>query len=41
MCYPVPCICGKTTWQGCGDHIDTVKTQVAPEDWCPGEHATA
>ncbi|HZP15187.1 MAG TPA: phosphomethylpyrimidine synthase ThiC [Nocardioides sp.] len=37
MCYPVPCTCGKTTWQGCGDHIDSVKAQVRPEDYCDGQ----
>ncbi|MEB3070576.1 hypothetical protein [[Mycobacterium] vasticus] len=37
MCYPVPCrICGKTTWDGCGDHIAEVKASVPPEQWCPG-----
>ncbi|EEH64190.1 hypothetical protein HMPREF0044_0479 [Gleimia coleocanis DSM 15436] len=35
MCYPVTCPkCNKTTWQGCGEHIDSVKAVVAPEDWC-------
>lgn len=37
MCYPVPCrVCGKTTWDGCGDHIAEVKAQVPAEQWCPG-----
>lgn len=37
MCYPVDCTtCGKTTWQGCGDHVDQVKAQVPDEQWCPG-----
>lgn len=37
MCYPVPCpVCGKTTWDGCGLHVDAVKAQVDPADWCPG-----
>lgn len=35
MCRPVPCNkCGKTTWAGCGEHIEQVKAQVAPGDWC-------
>ena len=41
MCRPVPCsTCGKTTWAGCGDHIDQVKAIVPPDQWCEG-HATA
>ena len=35
MCMPVQCTsCGKTTWSGCGEHIDDVRAQVRPEDWC-------
>lgn len=35
MCYPVKCpVCGKTTWDGCGQHIDQVKASVAPNQWC-------
>ena len=35
MCYPVPCLtCNKTTWKGCGMHIDTVKAGVAADQWC-------
>ncbi|MDD7812487.1 hypothetical protein [Mycolicibacter sinensis] len=41
MCYPVPCrVCGKTTWDGCGEHIADVRAQVPPEQWCEG-HAEA
>lgn len=37
MCMPTGCnICGKTTWAGCGEHVDSVKAQVAPENWCGG-----
>ncbi len=37
MCRPVKCdICGKTTWAGCGQHIDAVKASVPANDWCPG-----
>ncbi len=37
MCRPVTCkVCGKTTWAGCGQHIDAVKAQVPPAQWCPG-----
>ena len=39
MCYPVPCaVCGKTTWEGCGEHVDTVKASVPADHWCGGEH---
>lgn len=42
MCYPVTCnVCGKTTWDGCGQHIDDVKVGVPAEQWCDGQHATA
>ena len=35
MCYPVTCnSCGKTTWDGCGNHIDAVKAQVPANQWC-------
>lgn len=42
MCKPVECeVCGKTTWAGCGEHIESVRAQVPPEQWCPGEHSGA
>ena len=29
MCRPTTCeVCGKTTWKGCGKHIDSVREQV-------------
>lgn len=35
MCSPAPCqTCGKTTWAGCGDHVDQVKRMVPPDQWC-------
>lgn len=35
MCYPVTCkSCGKTTWAGCGQHIDSVKKSVPASQWC-------
>ncbi|WP_276314005.1 hypothetical protein [Nocardia huaxiensis] len=40
MCYPVQCTCGKTTWDGCGAHVDDVKAMVPESDWCAG-HADA
>lgn len=37
MCRPVICkTCGKTTWAGCGQHIDDVKRTVPAGQWCPG-----
>lgn len=37
MCRPATCTtCGKTTWTGCGQHIDQVKAQVPAGQWCPG-----
>ena len=37
MCYPVKChVCGKTTWAGCGQHIDSVRRVVPTAQWCPG-----
>lgn len=38
MCFPAPCECGKTTWKGCGLHIEDAKAQVDPEMWCDGTH---
>ena len=37
MCYPVTCkTCGKTTWKGCGQHVDDVRRSVPAGQWCPG-----
>jgi len=37
MCRPVTCkICGKTTWAGCGRHVDQVMDRVPRADRCPG-----
>lgn len=39
MCRPTTCeVCGKTTWKGCGKHIDSVKEQVPPDQWCDKNH---
>lgn len=39
MCRPVSCnVCGKTTWAGCGQHIDQVKAMVPANQWCDGQH---
>ncbi|UUI69166.1 hypothetical protein [Aeromicrobium duanguangcaii] len=38
MCSPVTCKqCGKTTWRGCGEHIDQVKAAVPADQWCGHE----
>ncbi len=35
MCKPVSCPrCSKTTWEGCGEHVDQVRAQVSDDDWC-------
>ena len=37
MCRAVPCTtCGKTTWAGCGQHVDQVMAHVPRADRCPG-----
>lgn len=42
MCYPVTCkTCGKTTWSGCGEHIESVRAQVPADQWCPGHDTPA
>jgi len=35
MCYPTPCpTCGRTTWAGCGEHVDQVRAHVPDAQWC-------
>ncbi|WP_219108363.1 hypothetical protein [Austwickia sp. TVS 96-490-7B] len=35
MCRPVPCTsCAKTTWAGCGRHVDQVMATVPPQQRC-------
>ncbi len=42
MCYPVTCpVCGKITWDGCGQHVAEVKASVPAEQWCGGQHGTS
>lgn len=37
MCRATTCrTCGKTTWAGCGQHVDQVMKNVARQDRCPG-----
>ncbi|KAJ7796753.1 hypothetical protein B0H14DRAFT_3494427 [Mycena olivaceomarginata] len=34
-CFAVKCDkCGKTTWKGCGQHVDSVMKDVKDEDKC-------
>ncbi|MDN6793882.1 MAG: hypothetical protein L0L69_02250 [Propionibacterium sp.] len=42
MCRAVTCkTCGKTTWAGCGHHVDEVRRKVPAGQWCPGHHQEA
>lgn len=35
MCYPATCNrCGKTTWAGCGEHVDEVMANVPKPQQC-------
>jgi hypothetical protein len=37
MCYRVTCEqCGKATWDGCGEHIESALAGVPAEDRCAG-----
>ena len=37
MCRPVTCKkCAKTTWAGCGMHVDDVMRDVPVDQRCPG-----
>lgn len=37
MCRRATCrVCGKTTWAGCGQHVDQVMGSVPAADRCPG-----
>lgn len=37
MCRAVTCKkCGKTTWAGCGQHVDDVMRHVPRSERCPG-----
>ncbi len=42
MCRAVKCrVCGKTTWSGCGQHVQSVRQTVPASDWCGGTHTQA
>jgi hypothetical protein len=37
MCYAVTCNkCGKTTWSGCGQHVDQVMRGIPKDQRCQG-----
>ncbi len=37
MCRAVNCrVCGKTSWAGCGQHVDQVLRGIPVADRCPG-----
>lgn len=37
MCRPATCrTCGKTTWAGCGQHVDSVMAGVPAAQRCRG-----
>lgn len=37
MCSPTTCRrCGKTTWTGCGQHVDAVMRGVPRDQQCAG-----
>jgi len=40
MCSPIACKrCGKTTWTGCGQHVDSVMKSVPASQRCQGHEA--
>lgn len=42
MCRAVTCtVCNKTTWAGCGLHIDSVRQNVPADQWCEGHPRAA
>ena len=37
MCSPITChVCGKTTWTGCGQHIEQALAGVPQDQRCTG-----
>ncbi|MBC9956405.1 hypothetical protein [Yimella sp. cx-51] len=42
MCRAVTCKkCGKTTWAGCGQHVDQVMRRVPKAEQCQGHEGEA
>lgn len=41
MCRAVTCrTCGRTTWAGCGQHVDDVMRHVPADQRCAGHQAS-
>lgn len=41
MCQAITCTtCGRTTWAGCGKHVDQVMATVPDSQRCPGHPST-
>ncbi|WP_258034463.1 MULTISPECIES: hypothetical protein [unclassified Microbacterium] len=42
MCSPVRCdVCGKTTWAGCGQHVEEALRGVPENQLCQGHDVVA
>lgn len=42
MCLTVKCgVCGKTTWSGCGRHVNEVMCSVRGDERCRGHRGEA
>jgi hypothetical protein len=42
MCRAAKCkVCGRTTWAGCGSHVDMVRRSVPAGEWCGGKHSSS
>jgi len=39
MCRKIACACGKATWVGCGQHVDSALAGVADADRCEAVRA--
>ena len=39
MCRKIACACGKATWVGCGQHVETALAGVADADRCEAVRA--
>lgn len=41
VCRAVQCrVCAKTTWSGCGNHVEMVRRSVPAAQWCGGKHSS-
>jgi hypothetical protein len=42
MCSRVTCeVCGKATWEGCGQHVEEALRGISEDERCQGHGATA